>query len=207
MSASEPRLYVYKLTTDNGCAPCVKNDLLSLAICKPRIRRTAKKGDWIFGFGGKDKPMSNRLIYIAEITEEPLKNGEYYRNPEFRRIRLDCIYEWLKDGIPKLDPKAKCHNTEDHSSTDIGTPPGYNKARVLLSRNFRYFGIQGTTEYKKKYPLIARLVESRLRDYQVNYTINYETKLSDLRRETWREFNISLIGRPTEALKIRCAKA
>lgn len=33
-----PKIYFYKLTADNGGAPCVQDGLLSLAICKPMIR-------------------------------------------------------------------------------------------------------------------------------------------------------------------------
>ncbi len=45
-------IYVYKMTADNGGAPCVHRRLLSLAICKPKIRKAANRGDLIFGFGG-----------------------------------------------------------------------------------------------------------------------------------------------------------
>jgi Nucleotide modification associated domain 2 len=45
-----PAMYYYKLTNDDGGAPCVQGDLLSLAICKPMIRSTARPGDLIFGF-------------------------------------------------------------------------------------------------------------------------------------------------------------
>jgi hypothetical protein len=38
----DPRLCVYKVTHDHGAAPCVDGGrLLTLAICKPMIRRTA----------------------------------------------------------------------------------------------------------------------------------------------------------------------
>lgn len=50
--AFSPRIYFYKLVADNGGAPCVENGLLSLAICKPMIRKTAKEGDLILGFAG-----------------------------------------------------------------------------------------------------------------------------------------------------------
>ena len=66
MLAAEPDIYVYKIVADNGGAPCVRNNLLSLAICKPKIRRTAGKGSFIFGFGGKE--YKERLIYIARVT-------------------------------------------------------------------------------------------------------------------------------------------
>ena len=53
MSNREPDIYIYKMVADNGGAPCVAAGLLSLAICKPMIRKSAAKGSLIFGFGGK----------------------------------------------------------------------------------------------------------------------------------------------------------
>ena len=50
--AMNPKIYVYKMVADNGGAPCVWRGLLSLAICKPEIRKGAQNGDLIFGFGG-----------------------------------------------------------------------------------------------------------------------------------------------------------
>lgn len=38
MSNPEPDIYVYKMVADNGGAPCVTGNLLSLAICKPKIK-------------------------------------------------------------------------------------------------------------------------------------------------------------------------
>ncbi|MCB1128636.1 MAG: hypothetical protein KDM81_19225, partial [Verrucomicrobiae bacterium] len=69
-------IYVYRMTADNGGAPCVYRRLLSLAICKPMIRRTAEVGSLVFGFGGKR--LGERLIYVARITEKP-EVGAYYR--------------------------------------------------------------------------------------------------------------------------------
>ncbi|SFN54073.1 Nmad2 family putative nucleotide modification protein [Dokdonella immobilis] len=43
------RIYVYKLTNDDGGAPCVEDELLSLCICKPRIRSVAIEGDVLIG--------------------------------------------------------------------------------------------------------------------------------------------------------------
>src|SRR2546430_139428 len=99
VTAMAPRLFVYKMTVDNGGAPCVVKSLLSLAICKPAIRRSATEGDLIFGFGANPDPMSNRLIYIAEVSKDSkeLTNGDYYRLPRYA-LRPDCIYEWTSDG-------------------------------------------------------------------------------------------------------------
>jgi hypothetical protein len=64
--------WVYKLTYDTGAAPHVQNGLLSLAICKPKIRLGAVPGDVIFGFGGRSFPVIRgaRLIYVAQVTSK-----------------------------------------------------------------------------------------------------------------------------------------
>ena len=64
----ESSYYVYKLTVDNGGAPCVCAGMLSLAICKPAIRKNAKKGSYVFGFAGNCMApayAANPLIYVA----------------------------------------------------------------------------------------------------------------------------------------------
>src|SRR5882762_4837638 len=88
MKAPEPDIYVYKIVVDSGGAPCVWNNVLSLAICKPKIRKNAAKGSLVFGFGGKD--YEERLIYIAKVTMK-LEDTAYYRQRKYAR-RPDCIY-------------------------------------------------------------------------------------------------------------------
>lgn len=39
------------MTVDNNGAPCVIKGKLTLAICKPIIRKYCQAGDLIFGFG------------------------------------------------------------------------------------------------------------------------------------------------------------
>jgi hypothetical protein len=71
------RIYFYKLTEDNGGAPCVTSDLLSLAICKPMIRKTAKEGDLIFGFGANSLEwvwQTNKKMKIGEPTNKPSRS-------------------------------------------------------------------------------------------------------------------------------------
>src|SRR3989449_5973689 len=84
------KCYFYKLTCDDGGAPCVQDGLLSLAICKPMIRSTAEVGDLIFGFAAKSLFGDNRLIYIAWVTDKK-SEGEYYLNKRFSG-RGDRIY-------------------------------------------------------------------------------------------------------------------
>jgi len=85
-------LFVYRLTTDDGGAPCVVNGLLSLAICKPMIRKKAKPGDLIFGFAANSLHSDNRLIYVARVAKA-IPGGDYYRQRQYAG-RPDRIYKW-----------------------------------------------------------------------------------------------------------------
>ena len=95
---AEPRIYVYKLTVDNGGAPCVQDGLLTLAICKPMIRRMAVTGDLIFGFAANSLHPDNPLLYIA-CVDEKLSGDAYYCQERFAD-RGDCIYELQRGPLP-----------------------------------------------------------------------------------------------------------
>jgi len=84
MPNREPDIYIYKMVADSGGAPCVAAGLLSLAICKPMIRKSAEKGSLIFGFGGK--AYGERLLYIACVTQKS-ENGEYYQEHAYQPVK------------------------------------------------------------------------------------------------------------------------
>ena len=101
------RLYVYKLMVDNGGAPCVHGNRLTLAICKPRIRSSAGIGDVIFGFAANSLSRDNRLIYIARVTGiEP--DGGYYDDDAYAG-RPDRIYVRGDDGHFRIGTHAHFH--------------------------------------------------------------------------------------------------
>ena len=158
------KIYVYKLVADNGGAPCVWRKLLSLALCKPAIRKGAVKGDLIFGFGGKH--YGERLIYVAWVTEGKLAAGAYYLHQAYSE-RPDCIYHEVS-GKPERKPGAKYHYDSDERQRDVGSH--FERAHVLLSRDFRYFGKQATDDYKRSFPAVKTLVERLGRGHRVNHT-------------------------------------
>ena len=94
------RLYVYRLSSNTGFAPCTQDGLLSLACCKPAIRRTVGRsiaaGEphsfWILGIGGSrlKKEEANRWLYLAQITGA-VSFLEYFTEPAYQG-RTDCIY-------------------------------------------------------------------------------------------------------------------
>jgi hypothetical protein len=120
--------------------------MCSLAICKPAIRRVAKKDDWVAGLGSKDAPsgdLSGRIVYAMHV-EDVLSLKEYdlkaptdwpHRIPNVRSADLserlgDCIYDYSK-GAPMQRPSV---HGPINVETDLG---GQN---VLISRDFYYLG-------------------------------------------------------------------
>src|SRR4051812_2880278 len=114
--------WVYKLTYDTGAAPHVRDGLLSLAICKPRIREGAAEGDVIFGFSGRSRKVNRgeRLIYVAEVTKK-LANGKYYDDAQFRD-RWDCIYDRVGESLV-WRAGSLFHKNGSSANTDVGPGP------------------------------------------------------------------------------------
>lgn len=185
------RIYFYKLTVDDGGAPCVRDGLLSLAICKPMIRTGAKIGDLIFGFAASSLHADNRLIYIARVVGN-VPNGDYYINPRFAR-RGDCIYERRGDEF-RWRAGALYHSPR-HLTHDLGQHPTYPRAHVLLSDDFRYFGANGSAAYKARYPRVRRAVERLGQGHRVYHNELLRAELQALMRQVWTEVGRKVVGR------------
>jgi hypothetical protein len=187
---TKPRLFVYKLTTDNGGAPCVHGGMLSLAICKPMIRSSAEAGDVVFGFGGKN--LKERLLYIAVVTQQ-LKPTTYYRAKTYRH-RPDCIDRW---NGSRLVLRRRAHYHADGQSIRRDLGPHDQNAFVLLSRDFRYLGSKGTSRYQQHWPVLKKLVEKLRRGHRVNLNEDESAALLDLKAAVWRRYRRKKIGPPS----------
>lgn len=141
-----PRLFTYTIPIDDGAAPNPFRGMCSLAICKPGIRRVAKKGDWVAGLGSKDAPsgdLSGHLVYAMHV-ESVLSLREYdeqaptewpYRIPDVGSLDLserlgDCIYDYSQ-RTPKQRPSV-------HGPANVETD--LSGENVLISRDFYYLG-------------------------------------------------------------------
>ena len=195
MSNLVPRIYLYKLTADTGGAPCVQNGLLSLAICKPMIRRRAMRNDLIFGFAAKSLHPDNRLIYVARVTEK-LCDGKYYKDTRYAR-RDDCIYKRKADRFKWK--KGSLHHGKKHIVRDLGSYPKYLRANVLLSADFRYFGKAGSDRYKAKFHKVRAAVEQLARGYRLRHSEPLRKELLRMKRWVWRGTRKRVSGPPTSA--------
>ncbi len=136
-----PRLFSYIITHDDGFAPHVDRHgkFLTLATCKPKIRKAAKVDDWILGVGGKElsnnsgKDMDGSVIYLAKVNET-LDYDSYNVHPRFKG-RTDNIYHSVRGKwIQKSNEFHGERNIESDTQTNC----------VLISMEFVYFGRNGS---------------------------------------------------------------
>ena len=184
-------IYVYKLVADNGGAPCIHEDILSLSICKPRIRQAAHVGDWIIGFGGKSvADLKDRLIYIAQVTKV-LTEGVYYDSETYRG-RPDCIYRKVGDGYEYV-PDSRFHDSEDLEH-DLGSKPGFDRACNLLSDRFVYFGREGDSS---KITSVKDLYDGLPRDFVKNHPDQSRERFEQFIQSILSKYGFAVLGKPT----------
>lgn len=140
-------LFTYRQTHDYGFAPNPYYGIMTLATCKPRIRRAAQIGDWVVGIAGSTFPrdLQERVVFAMQITGKMtwLEYDAYTRkhligkvpdrskrNP--RRAAGDSIYDSVSG---RFDLRWSYH---------FGKPDSLRKDEeglfVLLSNHFFYFG-------------------------------------------------------------------
>ena len=169
------------MIVDNGGAPCVQDGLLSLAICKPQIRSTIDINDFIIGFGSN--VLDNKLIYIAEVTNK-LLDGEYYKQEKYF-YRDDCLYSF--DGQQYSRREDKKYHISNNTPNDEGNDI------VLLSDNYRYFGKKSNDDYKNKYPILTKIINSLKQGHRLNHNTELFKKLSQLIDETFSQKQLNIL--------------
>lgn len=140
-------LFTYTILVDRGSAPNPFWGICTLAICKPAIRRTAKPGDWIVGFGSRNVDgidYSGKVVYAMRV-HEVMTFPEYdafcqkqlkgkipdVTHRDVRRRLGDCQFDFSTDSNGKM--RLGVHTLKNRKR-DLG---GRN---VLLSDQFFYFG-------------------------------------------------------------------
>ncbi|MDY0123136.1 hypothetical protein [Sulfurimonas sp.] len=135
------KLFSYVITHDYGFAPNPFGGVLTLATCKPDIRKSASVGDWIIGTGSLVGVGNNRLIYAGLISEVTTieSYGSDYRyeikipNSETSNGRKgDNIYFITEEG--GWEQRRNPFHGEDEIDRDL---KGKN---VLVCESFWYFG-------------------------------------------------------------------
>lgn len=143
------RVYIYVVDRDFGFAPNPFHGVLTLATCKPEIRRTANVGDWVIGVGGGRLNATGRCIFAARVTGHKTFD-EYWADPAFldkRPVRNGSSRMMVGDNIYHRDAATKkWRQADSHHSYADGSANPHNvrvdtkTSRVLISNHFYYFG-------------------------------------------------------------------
>lgn len=149
-------VYSYLIKHDFGLAPNPFGEYCTLAVCKPKIRKSnnLKIGDWVIGTGSKAlekttrRILVNKLIYAMEVCEVITLQDYWndarfqYKKPIFNGSLVymygDNFYHKDKKGDWVQEDSAHCNldeaNNKKHLKKDTG---GKN---VLIAKHFYYFG-------------------------------------------------------------------
>jgi hypothetical protein len=184
-----PKFYLYKMTVDDGGAPCVQDGILTLAICKPAIRRAAPEGSVIIAFAGDcmaSEGYEDNCIVYAAVVSRRVDNQEYYSRRRYAH-RRDCIYKRSGSGFA-LKAKARFHHGGGDLEHDLGAAPEYANG-VLVSygaENFRYFGAKCPVKYKKKFPRLRKLIKRLTEGHRVHHDPDLYEELVRLKELLWK---------------------
>ena len=197
-------LYCYKMTHDTGFAPNPYHDVLTLATCKPTIRRCAKKDFWISGWAsnvvqGKKKKYTDKaqkLIYLAKVSNV-LSYKEYWekfpqkQQPTKTKSGKECFKSCGNTIVSKNDDIYFCGDNiyepkdnetfgfKQHKNThhnEQNKEHDLSGKNVLICNEFYYFGIENALEIKNKGFEVPRCKKIPINDKKAQNIISYVTQ-------------------------------
>ncbi|MDE7420524.1 MAG: hypothetical protein K2N35_09975 [Muribaculaceae bacterium] len=160
---TKTKMWSYKIVHDTLFAPNPLWGVLTLATCKPTIRRSPNsiKGTWIAGWtactthnlevygGGIDRcdPGQEKLIYLAKIDEQIPLDEYWKRFPEKRNNPNVTVFDarWSGDNIYHKDnTDAEGNviaepNTCDHEGAEVAKRDYLYGKNALICNEFYYF--------------------------------------------------------------------
>ena len=160
VTMNSPRLFSYKMNADTGFAPNPFFGMLTLATCKPEIRKCKHEGDWIAGFTSKElcnDPVGNeRLIYLMQVSRKvPLAQYFFDREFECKIPRVDApqalqsagdnIYRPVCADAAEPDDFEQIRNA-NHWDKANDCPDLYSLRHdvpgryILVAKQYAYFG-------------------------------------------------------------------
>jgi len=181
------KIYRYVIDHDMGFAPNPFHGVCTLATCKPVIRRMAKVGDFVLGFGSAKSKIRYKMIYWIQV-EQIMDFDSYWIDPRFDRKKPVLNGSHLKfhgDNIYHTDQSGQIMQEPSfHSMPDGSVNPKNFKTdtgstnRVLLGTTFGYYGKHAISVPDHLSAIVAFGRPSRskhsdvLRDGVINWLLN-----------------------------------
>ena len=172
--------YSYLVEHDFGLAPNPFGKYCTLAVCKPKIRKSNKLqiNDWVIGTGSKAledisrKKLRYHLIYVMQVSEIILME-DYWSDPRFEYKKpiingpLATMYGdnfYHKDSSGNWIQEDSAHSLYDGKTNEEHLKTDTSGKNVLVAELFYYFG--------DKAPLIPKQLQ------EICHTTLGEKKLS-----------------------------
>jgi len=144
--------YAYVVAQDYGFAPNPFHGACTLATCKPRIRKRAQVGDYIFGGGSAAHGRSGHLVFFMRVSEVTTF-CEYWKDARFQCKRPNLHGSKMQaygDNIYHRDRKSGDWLQADSYHSRRGGRPNRDNvdhdtqtANVLIASEFAYWGGEG----------------------------------------------------------------
>ena len=145
------KLSSYVVVHDYGFAPNPFGGVLTLATCKPDIRKSAALGDWVMGTGSKRGVGSNSLLFAGRVSKI-LPMDVYGSSSEFKsKIPTFGSDAWKRRGdniYVKESGRWRQRKNPFHGEADVAHD--LSGKNVLVCQQFWYFGTKAPqipTEY------------------------------------------------------------
>lgn len=139
--------YSYVVVRDYGFAPNPFWGFLTLATCKPVIRRNANVGDFVIGHAPAAD--GNKLIYIMKVSKV-ITFDEYWNDVKYaikKPVMNGSLTRRYGDNIYHHNERHKWVQEDSHHSLEKGKINEYNLKRdtrttenVLIADEFIYLG-------------------------------------------------------------------
>lgn len=172
------RVYSYKITRDFGFAPNPFHGVLTLATCKPGIRRNAQPGDLIVGCGSAGNNQVGKAIFISRVSGK-LSFDQYWSDERFlvkrpffggslSRAYGDNIYH--HDEIGSWVQERSHHSFQDGSVNTSNLERDTGSDSVLWCSEFVYYGRSAILIPQSLRNLQGDDLYPSVRDYRSNYS-------------------------------------
>lgn len=143
------KCFSYVVARDYGFAPNPFGRYCTLATCKPGIRNSAQRGDWVIGTSSIKMGYRRKLVFAMKVSEK-INFNDYWQGQRFqykKPILNGSLKQMYGDNIYSFNEETNewCQTNSHHSNHD-GSPNHYNMERdlkskfVLISEVFYYFG-------------------------------------------------------------------
>lgn len=141
-----PKLFSYIVARDTGLAPNPFWGKLTLAVCKPQIRSSAREGDIIVGL--TPRPLGYGLVYAA-VVSETLSFSEYFQDIRFQKKKPqmtspdqknragDNFYMPTEEGYTQL---WSLHSNADGTENKEKKVRDLSGKYVLIGNEYYYYG-------------------------------------------------------------------